>query len=326
MKFRIAPTLLTIATVPFLLMSVASSANVVPLILSGKVASSAKQTVVAPRGSSWNIQLQWLAEEGQIVAEGDPVVVFDGATEQARLEQSQERLETLLLEYKQLDMRLNQALTEAQGRFKVAKMQVAKAQIEVSVDSSTVSDYQKGQQQMVLERALLEKIQSQEAMKTAEKQLVAGLEKKNLDILKVRDDIQYYEKLLTKFNVIAQHTGPVSYANHPWYGTKITSGMNVQPSWKILDVQATSEYQIESFVHEIDALALTEGEKVMIKFDAFASETFMGTIEDIGSQAESKPQLSNATYFPVIIRFDTLPKRTLFPGMSVRIIKERTHG
>ncbi len=325
MKYIIVPILLSLITT----ISVPSNADTspdTPLILSGKVSSSAKQTVVAPRGSSWNIQLQWAAEEGQIVTKGDPVVVFDGATEQARLEQNQERLETLLLEYKQLDMRLKQTLTEAQGRYQVAKMQVAKAQIEVSVDSSTLSDYQKGQNQMVLERALLEQIQAQEAMKTAEKQLVSGLEKKNLDILKVRDDIQYYEKLLTKFNVLAQHTGPVSYAIHPWYGTKITSGMNVQPSWKILDLQATSAYQIESFVHEIDALALKEGDRVTIKFDAFAGETFTGTIADVGSQAENKPQLSNATYFPVIITFDTLPDRTLFPGMSVRIIKERAHG
>lgn len=79
-------------------------------------------------------------------------------------------------------------------------------------------------------------------------------------------------------------------------------------------------------MHEIDALALKEGDRVTIKFDAFAGETFTGTIADIGSQAENKPQLSNATYFPVIITFDTLPDRTLFPGMSVRIIKERAHG
>jgi HlyD family secretion protein len=315
MKFAIILS----SVISVLFLSSASYADPVPLILSGKVSSSAKQTVVAPRGSSWNIQLQWMEEEGKVVQQGDLVVVFDGAAEQSRLEQSQETLERLLLEYKQLDMRLQQELTEAQGRLKVAKMQVAKAQIEVSVNSDTLSDYQKGQNQMVLERALLEKIKAEEALKKSDKQRISGLEKKNLDILKERDDIQYYENLLTKLNVKAKHTGPVTYANHPWNGTKMASGMNVQPSWTILDVQATSDYQVESFVHEIDALNLSQGQQVSLHFDAFAEQTFSGTIASVGSQAESKPQMSNATYFPVIITFDSVPDRTLFPGMSVRI-------
>lgn len=296
-------------------------ANSTPLVLSGKVSSSAKQTVVAPRGSSWNIQLQWMEEEGKVVQQGDVVVVFDGAAEQSRLEQSQETLERLLLEYKQLDMRLKQELIEAQGRLNVAKMQVAKAQIEVSVNSDTLSDYQKGQNQMVLERALLEQIKAEEALKKSEKQRASGLEKKNIDILEERDDIQYYENLLTKLNVVAKHTGPVTYADHPWNGTKMASGMNVQPSWTILDVQATSDYQVESFVHEIDALSLTEGQSVTLHFDAFPEQAFKGTVSAVGTQAESKPQMSNASYFPVIITFNTLPERSLFPGMSVRIVK-----
>ena len=291
-----------------------------PLILTGKVSSSAKQMVVAPRASSWQIQVQWMEEEGKVVDKGDLVVVFDGATEQSRLEQSQERLETLLLEFKQLEMRLQQTRTEAEGRLKVAQMQVAKAQIAVSVNSDTLSDYQKGQNQMVLERALLEQVKADESLKKAQKQLVAGLEKKNIDILKENDDIQYYQNLLTKLNVVAQHTGPVTYANHPWNNTKMASGMNVQPSWKVMDVQATTDYQIESYVHEIDALALQNGQQVTLQFDAFAQQTFSGTITSIGSQAENQPTLGNASYFPVIIRFNTLPERTLFPGMSVRIV------
>jgi|GEM_PF-328459 len=304
-----------------MLVSALIHADPVLLVLSGKVSSSAKQSVVAPRGASWNIQLQWMEEEGKVVQQGDLVVVFDGATEQSRLEQNQETLERLLLEYKQLDMRLKQELTEAQGRLKVAKMQVAKAQIEVSVNSDTLSDYQKGQNQMVLERALLEQIKAEEALKKSEKQRISGLEKKNLDILKERDDIQYYENLLTKLNVVAKHTGPVTYANHPWNGTKMASGMNVQPSWAILDVQATSDYQVESFVHEIDALSLSIGQQVSLHFDAFSEQAYYGTIASVGTQAESKPQMSNAAYFPVIITFDKLPERTLFPGMSVRIVK-----
>lgn len=306
------------------LVSVACLANVShadsqPLLLSGKVSSSAKQVVVAPRASRWQIQIQWMAEEGSVVNKGELVAVFDGATEQARLEQTQERLEALELEYRQLEMRLNQEFTEAEGRLKVAEMLVDRAKIPVSVKSDTITDYQRGQDQLALERALMEQIKAAEALEKSKKQRISGLAKKQLDIDKAKEDIVYYQNLLTKLNVVAQHTGPVTYSIHPWYGTKVKSGMNVQPSWKVLDVQASTDFIVESFVHEIDALQLSQNQTVNVTFDAFPNKTYSGVISKISSQAENKPQLSNATYFPVEITFTTLPKRTLYPGMSVRI-------
>ncbi|MCP3428068.1 HlyD family secretion protein [Opacimonas viscosa] len=300
-----------------------SYANSQPLILSGKVSSSAKQVVVAPRASRWQIQIQWMAEEGVVVNAGELVAVFDGATEQALLEQTQERLEALELEYQQLEMSLNQEYTEAEGRLKVAKMLVDRAKIPVSVTSDTITEYQRGQDQLALERALMEQIKAAEALEKSKKQRISGLAKKQLDIDKAKEDIVYYENLLTKLNVVAQHTGPVTYSIHPWYGTKVKSGMNVQPSWKVLDVQASTDFIVESFVHEIDAIQLSQGQSVDITFDAFPGEAYTGEITKISSQAENKPQLSNAAYFPVEISFRSLPKRTLYPGMSVRITPEQ---
>jgi multidrug resistance efflux pump len=307
------------STLLFGLTSTAKATTTEPVILTGKVSSAAKQVVVAPRASRWQIQVQWMEEEGAVVEKGELVAVFDGASEQAQLEQTQERLATLELEYQQLEMQLNQAYTEAEGRLKVAKMQVAKAQIPVSVKSDTITDYQKGQNQLALERALMEQIKAEEALNKSGQQRRAGLEKKRLDIAKAQEDIAYYQNLLSKLNVVAQHTGPVTYAIHPWYGTKIQSGMNVQPSWKVLDVQASTDLIVESFVHEIDALKLSENQEVAITFDAFPGETYTGIVQTIISQAEKKPQLSNATYFPVQIAFTALPDRTLYPGMSVRV-------
>ncbi len=299
--------------------SASLGASEAPLILSGKVSSAAKQIVNAPRSSSWQIQIQWMAEEGDIVEQGQPVVVFDGAATQAQLEQNRERLETLQLEFTQQQMRLEQAVTEAQGRLNVAQMRTAKARIPVAIVSDTINAYQRGQNELALERALMEQGKAREAVTEAKQQLTAGMEKKRIDILQVEDEINYLEGLMEKLNVTAQHTGSVSYALHPWYGSKLRSGMNVQQSWKVLDVQASTNLQVEAYVHEIDALRLTVGDKVKLTFDAFAQQQFAGTIQAIASQAEKNPLLSNASYFPVTITFDTLPERDLYIGMSVRV-------
>ena len=74
------------------------------LLLTGKIGSANKQVVTAPKTERWQIQVQWLAEEGKVVNVGDPVVTFDGSSMQSQLDVSEEQAETLKLELKQLEM------------------------------------------------------------------------------------------------------------------------------------------------------------------------------------------------------------------------------
>lgn len=294
------------------------------LLLTGVISSGKKQIITAPRGSRWNIQIQWMAEEGKVVQQGEQIVVFDGSTEQAKLEQNQERLETLKLELSQTRMRLEQAVTQAEGAFKLAKMRVAKAQVEASVPASEVSDYDKGQYDLALQRALLEQVRAEEKLKLAQQELQTGLQKKRIDILGVQEEIKYLHKLLAKMAISAQFSGPVNYANHPWSNTKLAAGMNVQPSWNILDVQAIGSFHVQSWVHEIDADKLQPGQPVTLVLDAFPDQKLAGRLQSMGSQAEKKPQWSNSVYYPLVVEFSQQPALKLLPGMSVRVLVDES--
>jgi multidrug resistance efflux pump len=289
------------------------------LLLTGKVSSSAKQVVNAPQSSRWQIQIQWMEEEGEIVNEGDVIAVFDGSNEQSRLDQNIESLERQVLEFEQLKMEQERKVSEAQGSLKLAIMRVDRARIEASVPASDVSRYDKGQYDLALQRALLEQVKAEEALQRALKERSTELQKKNIDNQKVEEEIAYLEGLLEKMNVKATLSGPVSYAMHPWTQQKIAAGNNLQPSWKVMDVQASSDFQIETWIHEIDAVDLQENTQVSLVIDAYPSQSFTGKIESISSQSEKKPQWSKSAYFPAIIRFVDEPDLKLLPGMSVRI-------
>lgn len=293
------------------------------LVLTGQVSSSAKQVVNAPQGSRWQIQIQWMEEEGKIVEKGKPVVVFDGANEQAQLTQNQENLDRLLLEFEQLKVQQSQNVIDAQGRLKVSKMRVEQARIEASVPIEQVAAYEKGQYELALQRAMLENVKAQEALQRAMQEQSAELTKKEVNILQVQEEITYLNDVLSKLNVVAQVTGPVTYAMHPWFGTKVSAGMNVRPSWKVVDVQSTENFQIETWVHEIDAVGLNEQSKVNITFDAYPEKQFTGSISSISKQSERKPQWGKSAYFPAIIQFDDEPDINLLPGMSVRLLLEK---
>ena len=289
------------------------------LLLTGQIGSSSKQVVNAPTGSQ-QFQIQWMEEEGKIVEKGKTVVLFDGAASQAQLIANEENLDRLLLEFEELKVQQAQNVIDASGRLKVAKMRVEKATIEASVPSSQVAAFEKGQFELALQRIIVEQVKAEEALQLSLQEQRAELTKKEVNILRVKEELVYLTGILAKLNVIAQVTGPVTYATHPWFGTKLSAGMNVGASWKVLDVQSTSNFQIETWIHEIDAVELDENLEVEIVLDAYPNKKYRGVISSLSKQSERKALWSKSAYFPAIVTFDTAPEVNLLPGMSVRLL------
>lgn len=290
-----------------------------PLLLTGKISSAQKQIVTAPKSSRWQIQIQWLEDEGKVVNQGDLIAVFDGSDIQSQLELNIERAETLELELTQSEMELSQATLEAQGDLKVALMRVKKAKIEASVPDAEVSKFDKGNYELTLQRALLEQVKAQEHVRFTEEAYRTGVQKKKIELLKVQEDISYQESQLTKMSVKADFTGPITYAMHPWGNQKMAAGINVNASWQILDIQGSDDFQIESWVHEIDADKLNQLTEVDLVLDAYPDTHLKGRLVSVSTQSEKKPQWSESVYFPVVFAFTTPPQQTLLPGMSVRV-------
>ena len=280
------------------------------LLLTGQIGSSTKQVVNAPTGSR-QLQIQWMEEEGKIVEKGKTVVLFDGAASQAQLIANEENRDRLLLEYEELKVQQQQNVIDASGRLKVAKMRVEKAKIEASVPSAQVAAFEKGQFELELQRTIVEQVKAEEALQRSLQEQRAELTKKEVNILKVKEELVYLSILLANLNVLAQVTGPVTYATHPWYGTKLSAGMNVRASWKVLDVQSTSNFQIETWVHEIDAVGLEENVEVEIVLDAYPNKKYRGVISSLSKQSERKALWGKSAYFPAIVTFETSPEINL---------------
>jgi multidrug resistance efflux pump len=293
-----------------------------PLVLTGEITSTEKQTVTAPRTDNWQIQVQWMEEEGKIVNVGDLVAVFDGAGVQSQLAQNRDKLEDeqQKFEKKKLDVAL--ALEEDKNALVIAELEVKKASIEASIPASEISQYDKGQYQLTLERAVLEKVKAEQQYLLRQKENKSELEKQRIQILKITENIRYQEDLLTKLNVTAEVKGPITHAMHPWNGKKVASGTNVQIGWKVIEIQAISDFQVESWVHEIDIENLSEGQSVTLSLDAYPKHKYVGKITRLSKQTEDKEQWSNSSYYPISIKFNQTPTETLLPGMSVRILTD----
>ncbi|WP_340680844.1 HlyD family efflux transporter periplasmic adaptor subunit, partial [Paraglaciecola sp.] len=249
------------------------------LLLTGEVSSTQSQTVTAPKSESWQIQIQWLADEGSIVQEGDLIAVFDSGGIQTELEENEENLLTQKLQLIKTEMDLTQAVTEAEGGLRLAVIQVKKARIEANIPDGEISHYEKGKFIIAFEKALLEKVKAEESLKLRVTERDTGIQKQQIEIVKLEEKIAYQKGQIEKLSVKATVSGPVSHVMHPWMQQKIAAGSNVQAAWEVVRVQAQSSYQVTSWIHEIDAAKLdTQQTNLYLILDAYPKRRYKGKI------------------------------------------------
>ena len=308
----------------FLLVNQAKANDQVTL-LTGIITSSEYHLVTAPKTNRWQVQIQWMADEGSIVNEGDLVVVFDSGGIESQLEVNEEKLETDALELLKLEMDKGQAVLEAEGALKLANIMLEKTRIEASVPDGEISAYEKGKSVIDYEKALTAKIKAEENHKLKLEEQQVQLNKKNIEILKLKEQIVYQRSQLEKLSVKAKVTGPVTHAMHRWMPQKVATGMNIQSSSEVLTVQAASTYQVTAWLHEIDAARIDLQQSTFeLALDAYPHQTYSGKVLSISSQAEQKSQWSDSAYYRVEIGFVEPLKQAIFPGMSVRVTLKQT--
>lgn len=303
-----------------LLLSHAASANDQVTLLTGIISSSEYHLVTAPKTDRWQVQIQWMADEGSIVNEGDLVAVFDSGGIESQLEMNEERRETNSLELLKLEMDKGQAVLEAEGALKLADILVEKSRIEASVPDGEISAYEKGKSVIAYEKALTAKIKAEENYKLKLEEQQVEINKKNIEILKLEEQISYQRSQLEKLSVKAKVTGPVTHAMHQWMPQKVAIGMNIQASWDVLTVQAASTYQVSAWLHEIDAARIDLAKsEFILTLDAYPSQSYAGKVLSVSSQAEQRNQWSDSAYYRIELGFVEALQQSVFPGMSVRV-------
>ncbi len=288
--------------------------------LTGIIVSAQSQVVSAPKGSNWRVQVQWMASEGEIVQAGDLIAVFDSGSIQTDLDQAEERLAMERLELNQIQSRQKQFVTEAEGKLKLAEISLNKRKVQTAIPEGEISAYDRGKYQIDFEKALVEKIKAEQLLERAIIDRDVAVNKQQIEITKLAENIAYRKSQLTRMNVVSELTGPVSHMMHPHDKEKISPGMNVQVGWDVMKVQAQESYQIESWVHELDAANIDfDSAHISLSLDAYPGQAFSGELLSISSQTESKKEWSDSAYFGIKIGFTDFPQQPIYPGMSVRI-------
>ncbi|TDQ46264.1 HlyD family secretion protein [Permianibacter aggregans] len=305
---------------PLLLLALPCLAEQPSLLITGQVAAREAQYFIVPRSDSWQQQIKWLAAEGQVVQPGEPVLIFDAANLQADIRQKEAELRAAEQKAQEENLKRNQELLKAQHELTQAKLAQQKAEVDARVPAEHLSRFQYEQYQFALRKAEHLVQQAELNLRNKEKEVAVEARKQKLDVRRIESDLQHKREQLAGMELKAERAGAVMHGRHPWNGTKLTPGANVQPGWIIAEIPNRDSLQVQAWVHEVDAPKLINNAPVSLRLDANPNLRLQGQIRRIGQQAEKRQNWGDAKYLEIWVELapDT-PLERLTPGMSVLV-------
>ncbi|MCW9016981.1 MAG: efflux RND transporter periplasmic adaptor subunit, partial [Kangiellaceae bacterium] len=289
------------------------------VILTGRVKAGDVQNFTVPWSETWRQQIKWMKPEGEIVEQGELVVLFDTANLDSQVEQQEVQLRQSKEKAKESLLGLEQKIIDAEHALEKARLEHQLAKLVVEVPTKFRSDFEKDNLEFDYKKTgtLLE--QARTKLQTAKDELIAERKKQAIETQRISAILEKYKRSLNLLQIKAMRKGTVLHAMHPWNGTKISEGQSVQTAWRVASIPGMGGESIESWVNEVDRHKLKLNQGVSLTLDAYPKNFFSGSISSIGRQAEKRKEWGSAAYYPVKIKIIEAPKQKLIPGMSVRI-------
>ncbi|NQZ10162.1 MAG: HlyD family efflux transporter periplasmic adaptor subunit [Algicola sp.] len=289
------------------------------LLLTGQVASKNSETFYAPRISGWQTQVEWMLPEGKIAKIGELVVLFDRASVDADIEMKESDLSKKKDQLALAKSTGEEGIMDAEFAFEKAKLEHQKSQIDADIGIEFVSSYEHEKANVELEKKRLDVEKARRRLTTKREEVKTDIEKKQTAIKKTDYELNALQRKSALTALKSKMGGPMVYANHPWNGSKITSGSTVQATWKVAEIASTTEMRIVAWLNEVDKGSVTTDSKVVISVDAMTGKQFEGVVTKLVPQSEAKEAWGTAAFFQIEIDIKDYSGVALVPGMSVLV-------
>jgi HlyD family secretion protein len=279
---------------------VRQGAFVISQKVTGEVDAKQAWVLSAPRIRA--LQITWLAPEGSMVAEGDPVIKFDATQQQAEL-------------------------TDFQSSLKIAKTNLERQRQEFAIQEKQLKlnleqaernyDEKKHEAPRIAEESKLELELAQLNFEAKLDQIRSDVQKAELEVQRAQDKVNQAQRELDQLTINAPIPGMVVYLEI-WKGgsmSKVQEGDSPWPGQGLVNLPDLSEMIVKATVSEVDAAKVDSGQEVIVRLDAFPDKRYRGAVRKKGTLARRKDPNSKINVFDVDI--DIVDKdNDLKPGMS----------
>ncbi|MBK5294755.1 MAG: efflux RND transporter periplasmic adaptor subunit [Acidobacteriia bacterium] len=283
----------------------------------GELIAADSEQVTAPLNVP-NLSIVWLAPNGDMVKEGDPIVRFDESSAKRQLREKEAALG-------QAQATLDQAVAQAsiqleQDRLELATARQVVERAKLEVSKQEIVSRLKGEESRIDLGVAEEKMKVQQATlelnQTSGKAKISALEAVR-DKTKV--EVELTRHRLTQMELKSPSTGVVVYLMNfsaGWMNAKpFKVGDNVWPGSAIAEIPDLASLHIKAKVDENDRGRLQAGQEAQIRLDPFPEKTFQGKLASISLLTEQNFEWPPTRNFRGFAKVEP-PDKRLRPGMQ----------
>jgi len=294
------------------------------LLLTGELRAVHSVAIKAPQTNQFQMRIQFMAEEGAFVEQGDALLDFDNS---ALAEQVRD-LESQILD---AEIQIGTKRAEMASSIKDLEIEVAEAEyefgrsrLEASVDAEVLSRKEYGERQLAHSKATQELEEIHERIVLTRERGTTELEVLEINRDKLKKDLLVARQGVELLSIKAPAAGLVVYERRRGTTLRYQEGDSCWPGQGVMRLPDLSEMQVEFAVNEVDSPLLRVGMPVQISLDAFPDRELKGKIVRIPSMAVKRSENSKIAIFRVLADLSETWAGEMKPGMSAlgRVVVE----
>ena len=264
----------------------------------------------------WNFKISFLAEDGQEVRQGQPVVGFDTSELRRRLmeeiserdsaeKELEKRATDLEIERRDLELRLAEAeaaLRRATFSADVPEDVVAANELKIALIDQRMA------------RMEIEHLQANlEYLDVRERSEIGNLQEKRD---RVAAEVEAIQSAIAALTVKAPTDGTVILGKDG--DEKLKIGSQVWRAQNVLEIPDLASMQIEAIIAEADAGRLRIGQKATFRLDAYPDHEYSGEVESIRRAVQRKSDTDPEKVVRAVIAVAQTDRERMRPGMRLR--------
>ena len=299
-------------------------ALVVRHVLSGTLVAEAAVDLAAPDVGIYPLQIRWMADQGALVAAGDRVLELDNSSLVQRLEELERQVDQ---SETGLDIAVSTAVSNlAQAQFDVLQKDTAltRARIEADIPEGIRSSVEYARLQLELQKAELEKVEAVRGEQAARETGGAEIEIARLALERAQRELQSVGRKIERLELRAPGAGIVVGARN-WNEDRIfEAGDSVFPGNTIARLPNLETLYVRAELFDVDDGAIEPGLEAVVELDAVPGVAMHGSVRAVEAIAQQPSRRSLRRVFGVVVDIEPPEGVRLLPGMSARVVVERT--
>ena len=288
------------------------------LQLTGELEATQSIAIKSPETSLWQLRITYMADEGDFVEKGQPILDFDNSS----LAAQHRELETQILDARTQIVakkaELASALKDLEIEMAEKEYENDRSKVDASVDPEVMSAKEYSERKLSFEKAMTSLKETLDRMDLTKKRGQAEVDVLEINLDKLEGDLQKATDHLDLLAIKAPADGLIVYEKRQGTTLRFQEGDSCWPGQNIMQLPDLNEMKVVFSVSEVDAPLLSVGMPVEVSLDAFPGRRLMGTIASIPSMAVRREDESKLRIFKVTANLEETWVGEMKPGMSVR--------